>query len=384
MDKGDILIVGAGLGGLTAALALQKNGLRVRVFEQAAEVSEVGAGIMLTPNASRLLLQLGLGPVLDRNAVIPTSTIVRDGVSGAVLSDTHIGALFTQRHGAPYYIMHRADLHRGLREAVLSHDPACLFLGHGFTSYQLAEDSVTVRFANGHESKGRVLAGADGIKSRVRQSVAPGAPKFTGNIAWRGLVPIEMLPKDIRQEPTIWVGPGRHFVQYAVKNGSLMNYVAIAEQSVWQDDGWMLQADPRDALACFSGWHPDLREVIAKTPARACFKWGLFDHNPLPHWTQARVALLGDAAHPMLPFMAQGAAMAIEDAVVLSQALRREGDVVRALELYQAERLPRTSWVQDQSRRNQHLYHRSRAGGDFDADRALRAERLYDYDAFAV
>jgi salicylate hydroxylase len=163
-----------------------------------------------------------------------------------------------------------------------------------------------------------------------------------------------------------------------------MNYVALAEQTAWQDEGWSVRAEVADVLKEFDGWHPDVVDIIRNTPAETCFKWGLFDRDPLPRWVKDHIVLLGDAAHPMLPFMAQGAGMAIEDAGVLASVLARHASVDVALAAYESERLPRTAWVQQQSRQNQRLYHDGKAGAAFDDDRRLRAERLYDYDAFAA
>jgi salicylate hydroxylase len=368
----DIVIVGAGIGGLTAALALQRRGHRVRLREQAAELGEVGAGVMMSPNATRVLIALGLGAGLAADGLTPRYTAVRDSRDGRELSRTEVGDAVAKRHGAPFYYIHRADLHRLLATAVLAGDPGCIALNAPVRDDAMPEADLVI--------------GADGLKSRVRAHVAGNVPTlFTGNVAWRGLVPMERLRPEIRQpESIVWVGPGRHVVRYGVRGGTLMNYVALTERSAWQDEGWTVRSDVADVLKEFEGWHPDVVDIIRATPPDQCFKWGLFDRDPLPRWVKGRTVLLGDAAHPMLPFMAQGAAMAIEDGAVLATMLDKHADVDAALAAYERERLPRTAWVQQQSRANQHLYHGGKDGAAFDADRAVRASRLYDYDAFAA
>ena len=379
----DVIVAGAGIGGLTAALALQRAGHRVRVFEKAASLGEVGAGVMLTPNATRVLRQLGLGATVATHGVVPRFTAVRDHASGRTLSQTEIGAASERRHGAPNYYIHRSDLHRILVEAVRGNDPDCITVGAGLLNLTEGQSGVTAHFAGGGVAEGEALIGADGIKSRVREIVAPdAATRFTGNVAWRGLVPAKRIRPELRQpESIIWVGPQRHVVCYGVRNGTLFNYVALAEQAAWQDEGWTVPARLADVIAEFAGWHPDIADIIRETPPETCFKWGLFDRPPLPRWSTDRVTLLGDAAHPMLPFLGQGAALAIEDGAALAYFLSRGEALGAALAAYQAGRRDRTIWVQAQARANQNLYHDRAAAARFAEDRELRARALYDYDA---
>jgi salicylate hydroxylase len=386
MVHGELTIIGAGIGGLTAALALQRSGVRVRLYEQAATLQAAGAGVMLTPNATRVLRGLGLGEALARASFSPKFTSVRDGRTGELLSETPLGKDGQHADGSPYFHLHRADLQALLLAAVLANDPQCLRLGATLAGLRVSGQAIVATFADGSEVECRALVGADGLKSRVRTHVAPGpTARFTGNVAWRGLVPTADLRPQVRApEGIVWVGERRHVVRYAVRGGSVMNYVAIAERTSWEEEGWMVRASVADVVAEFADWHPDVSELLAATPSASCFKWGLFDRDPLPAWTAGPVTLLGDAAHPMLPFMAQGAAMAIEDGAVLARKLGESADVVAAFAAYEAARIPRTSWVQEQSRRNQQLYHDGSVGRQFDADRALRAERLYDYDALKV
>ena len=379
----DVTLIGAGIGGLCTALALQRRGHRVAIYEQAAVLGEVGAGVMLSPNATRILGNWGLGAALVRIGYRPRFTAVRDGLSGEGLSMAPLGHDGFHEDGSPFLHVHRADLYALLLEAVSGADPSCVNLGCTLTDVIQDDEGVTVTFAHGERVRCAVLVGADGNKSRVRQYVAAGATSaFTGNLAWRGLVPASALRAELRvPESIVFVGHRRHVVRYLLRGGTLMNYVAIAERAEWEDEGWAVRSTVREVLTEFAGWHPDVVDILAATPPDACYKWGLFDHDPLSRWVQGRVALLGDAAHPMLPFMAQGAVMAIEDAAVLARLYDANDDPPAALLAYEQARLPRASWVQLQSRQNARLYHDGSAGRQFDADRALRAERLYDYDA---
>jgi salicylate hydroxylase len=362
-----VTIIGAGIAGLTVALALQRMGHRVRVREQAPRLGEVGAGVMLSPNATRVLFKLGVGAAIAVPSVKPTYTMVRDYRDGHQLSRV---SLQSASDGAPFYYIHRADLHEILTKAVYENDPAAVILSSPYTEDEQLDCDL--------------LIGADGIKSKVRGLVADEVPtRFTGNVAWRGLVPVELLrPESRTPDSTIWVGPGRHVVRYAVRNGTVMNYVAMIEQSDWQEESWNTRADIRDVLSAFADWHPEVLDILENTPKDSCYKWGLFDRDPLPRLARGRIVLVGDAAHPMLPFMAQGAAMSIEDAGTLSALLGQHASIDLALAAYEAERLPRTSWVQQQSRRNQQLYHDGKSGSEFDEDREVRRTRLYEYDAF--
>ncbi len=379
----DVTLIGAGIGGLCAALGLRRRGYRVAIYEQAAVLGDVGAGVMLSPNATRILRHWGLGDAVARIGYRPRFTVVRDGRSGAALATTLLGQHGFHTDGSPFLYVHRADLYALLLEAVRGEDPSCLHLGCTLTNVTEHDEFATATFANGDQAHCAVLVGADGNKSRVRQYVASGAmSSFTGNLAWRGLVPASALRPELRvPESIVFVGHRRHVVRYLLRGGTLMNYVAIAERAAWEDNSWSVRSTVREMLGEFDGWHPDVIDILAATPPDACFKWGLFDHDPLPRWVQGRVALLGDAAHPMLPFMAQGAVMAIEDAAVFARVYAAHDDPFAALRAYEQARLPRASWVQLQSRQNARLYHDGSAGRQFDADRALRVERLYDYDA---
>lgn len=385
MSKLDLIVAGAGIGGLTAAVALQRDGHKVRVFEQAPVLGEIGAGVMGTPNATRVLYGLGMKAELDAIGVLPQFSTVRESVHGEVQSRMPLGEEATKRNGAPFYYLHRADLHTMLANKVLAHDPDSIVLNHALIAVEQDGGKATAIFADGTRVSGDAVIGADGIKSKARHAVAPEVETvFTGNVAWRGLVPAEKLSPDRRHvESEIWAGPGRHLVCYGLRGGALKNYVAIAEQEAWEDEGWTARAEVGDVLKEFADWHPDIRDMLAATPPDNLFKWGLFDREPADRMSLGRIALLGDAAHPMLPFLGQGACMAIEDGAVLAEALRRY-DVEEAFKVYSDLRLGRTGWVQTQARKNQQLFHDGASKAEYDADRDIRINMLYGYDAFNV
>jgi len=378
-----IVIVGAGIGGLALALALLQRNIKVSVFERAPELGEVGAGVMLTPNATRVLDHLGVLSEVESNATCPGKTQVRHFQTGAALSTTDLGETFTERYGHPYYDVHRVHIHDALHRAVSRIDPHCIHVKHELVRIEEHEDNVTGKFTNGESIKTKVLIGCDGARSTVRQIIKKtDNPRYTGNLAWRGLMPITSLPEHQRgPEITIWVGPKRHFVEYTVKSGTLKNYVAISNSAEWEEEGWAVPSKVSHALDEFEEWHSDVKSIIAATPSEACFKWGLFDRDPLDSWSRSRITLLGDAAHPMLPFMAQGAAMALEDAVVLSRCLSSTLHLSDAFQSYEKVRQERTSWCQLQSRKAGLLFQHIATGKQLDDDRAERGRMLYEYDA---
>jgi salicylate hydroxylase len=381
-----VLIIGAGIGGLALALALQRRGRAVAVYERSPQLGEVGAGVMLTPNSNLILDHLGVLAEVEKGATRPGITQVRHYQTGAEMSTTHIGDAFTARFGKPYLDVHRVHIHAALHHAVRAADSGCIHVGHDLVDLSQDADGVMARFANGTTARGPVLVGCDGVRSVVKGKIGINdAARYTGNLAWRGLLPIESLPPHQRgPEITIWTGPGHHFVEYTIKNGMMKNYVAIANVATWEEEGWSIKAKVEDPLKEFAGWHQDVINIIAATPPDGCLKWGLFDRDPLPRWSQDRVTILGDAAHPMLPFMAQGAAMALEDAIVLARCLERDAGIADALARYERARRERTGWCQLQSREAGKMFQRLASRAELDGDRAERARRLYVYDAMNV
>ena len=376
-----VLIVGGGIGGLTAALALGRAGYRVAVYEQAPEFSEIGAGIMLTPNATRVLRHLGLEAALDRAALRPPASVYRRFDDASVIGDAPLAEAMETAYGAPYFHIHRSDLLDVLLAAMRAQGAAELSAGRMARDCSQEGGEVTVQFRNGDAAVGDLLLACDGIRSTLRGRLLAGAePRFRGQVAWRSLVPADGLPERVTaRESVVWIGRDRHIVQYVLRGGSLVNYVAIAVQGRWTGEGWTRPAKRSELRAGFAGWHEDVQSLLEATPAGALYKWGLFDRDPLEQWVYGRIALLGDAAHPMLPFMAQGSAMAIEDAVILARCVEAYDDLEVALSRYQAVRRERTARVILQSRAQIGLY--QRLSGDKKRQRAASTDWVYGFDA---
>ena len=359
MPDRDVLISGGGIGGVTAALCLAKRGYQVSVFEQAPAFGEVGAGIQLAPNCTRVLHDLGLEAALRGVAFVPDGVEMRDWKSGRVLTTSALGQRAVEAYGFPYYHIHRADIMQVLADAARANDNIKLLSNARVEKIERRDDGVSIEAA-GQTHHGDVLIGADGIHSIVRDDLfGPEKPSFTGNVAWRGLVPADRLPEGlIRPVASAWWGPHKHFVHYYVRRGELVNCVCVVEKEGWEVESWNERGDHRELKADFAGWHETITALIDNMDPAACFKWALFDRPPMQQWSVGRVTLLGDACHPTLPFMAQGAAMAIEDAAVLAGCLDND-DVPAALKRYESLRRARTAGIQNGSRRNAKVFHMS-------------------------
>lgn len=360
-----ILIAGAGIGGLTAALTLLKQGFEVSIYERAHQLEEVGAGLQIGPNGAHVLHALGLGDVLHHMAFRPEAGEMRVGTTGRVIFSLPFDDT-VKRYGAPYYHLHRADLQAILLDAVNSLAPGILHTGKEIKEVRQDAQGVTVVFVDGSQARGDALVGADGVHSVVRRElfdIADG--QFSGMSAWRMTVPAERLPKGlVPPKATVWVGPGKHVVTYYLRRGELVNLVGVVEESDWPYEGWTSLGGREDILRDYTGWHPIVRRVMEAGGDSEYYKWALRELPPLAHWSQGRVTLLGDACHPMLPFMAQGAVMAIEDAWVLAEQLARSpNDIGTALQRYEEKRKPRVTRVQAVSRRNGKLYHQHSTAG---------------------
>jgi salicylate hydroxylase len=351
-----VVIIGAGIGGLTAALTLLRAGLEVQVFEQAAELREVGAGIQVSPNATRLLHRLGLAEQLRRVAVRPVALEMRRWQDGTVLSRQLLADVCEATFGAPYYHFYRPDLLSVLAAAL---PDGVVHLHRRCIGVSQDEGGAEVSFADGTTVRADVIIGADGIHSTVREALFGAEfPHFSGSIAYRGLVPAERLEYlKLERNASAWLGPERHFVHYYVGAGRFVNFVAVVPAGDWRVESWSARGEVADALTEFADWHPQLREIIRAVDVTN--RWGLYDRAPLEHWSVGRVTLLGDAAHAMLPFMAQGAVQSIEDAFVLAKCLAsaERTSIPAALRRYEEIRKPRASQVQERARQNGITFH---------------------------
>ena len=356
-----IIIAGAGIGGLTAALTLTRAGYRAVVLEHAARLEEAGAGIQLSPNATRVLTELGLADRLRPHVVAPEAIRIIHGRSGRDIVRIPLGSTAEQRYGAPYWVIHRADLQAVLAQAVEQSADITLRLGTRVEDFAIHQHGITVqaRTAQGmRDEQGIALIGADGLWSALRTRLGDRRrPRFAQRTAWRAVVPIRRLTTEFRERVTgLWLGRDAHLVHYPIKSGTMVNIVAIIRDN-WNEQGWNAPGVASDLAPRFKDFAPAARALIAM-PDR-WQKWALFDRPPRRFRAVGPVTLIGDAAHPMLPFLAQGGAMAIEDAAVLAQYLADDDDTAHALRAYEHARQRRVARVQREARRNSWRYHLS-------------------------
>lgn len=374
-------IVGAGIGGLTAAAALGRHGLDCAVFERTGRLGEVGAGIQLAPNAARVLHRLGLADELDRVAVRPSAIELRRWDDGSLIGRTELGERCERLYRAPYYTIHRADLHRVLRNRLAA---GTVRLGQECVGVDVTARDAVLRLRPGGLATVPVAVGADGIHSVVRAGLVTDRPRFSGQLVYRGIVPGEAVPF-LSTDPRvlIWPGPGRHAVAYPVRGGESVSFAATVPGEGWRDESWQAPGRVADLRAAYHGWCTEVTTLLAA--ATTVTRWALHDRDAIDRWGHGRVTLLGDAAHPMLPFLAQGANQAIEDAATLAGCLRHEV-APAALRRYEKLRQERTAQVHELSRRNTTLLHRPDPDSGRPADpHDLRNKRwLFGYDAEAV
>jgi len=392
--KPRIAIIGGGIGGLTAALALHRRGLEVEVFEQAAQISEIGAGVALTPNAMKAYRALGIEAEIAAIGFESDYQVVRNWNDGSVVTRVPRKEAYSREFGAPYLTMHRADLigvlARSLPERVFRLGARCIGVETG-------EKNARARFADGRVTEADIVVGADGIHSAVRRSLfGAAAPRFTGCICWRGLVPLDALPPGlVSTDGTMYLGPRSHVIYYMVRGGNVVNFVAHMESEGWTGESWTQECDRSEVMETYAAWHEPLRRLLGS--ADRYYKWALYDREPLDRWSKGCATLLGDSAHAMLPYIGQGACMAIEDGYILASAIAQmPNDIGEALRHYERLRLPRTHravlgarargeemhltspWAQ--LKRNVTMALRHRFGGD---KTGIQLGYFYNYDVAA-
>jgi salicylate hydroxylase len=392
-SRNTVVIVGGGIGGLAAALALLRRGLDVDVYEQSPELKEVGAGIQISSNGTRVLHALGVEAAVAAVQVVPTRREIRHWRTGETWSWFELGASTAQRYGTPHVMLHRGDLLGLLADAVRRLKPNAISLGKRCVDISQTAEQVEVRFESGEVSNAAFVIGADGIHSKVRECLfGSDQPEFTGCVAWRGLVPMSVLAPDMaRLVGTNWLGPRGHVLHYPVRRGELMNFISIVERVDWKIESWTVAGTTEELAQDFRGWHSDVHAIIRKIDVP--FKWALMVRGPMDCWTKGRITLLGDACHPTLPFLGQGAVMAIEDAYVLAACLEKYfAHPAIAFGRYEQIRKDRTAMVVRKSHENrQQAFSPALASeGEVaalvarDWQQARRRERLdwlYAYDA---
>ena len=348
-----VIVIGGGIGGLASALALLKRGIDVELYEQTNQLKEVGAGIQISANGTRVLYALGLEEALARVQVKPVRRILRHWSSGETWNWFELGDVSAERYGTPHLMFHRGDLHDALSEAVRRLKPDAISLGKRAVALEQDVAQAIIRFEDGTSACAPYIVGADGIRSTVRRILfGLGKPVFTGCVAWRGLIPLERLPEHLRRlVGTNWLGPHGFVLHYPIRRGELMNFISVVERDDWQVESWVIAGTTRELASDFKGWHADVQTLIEAIPIP--YKWALMVRPPMEEWSRGRITLLGDACHPTLPFLGQGAVMAIEDGYIIAACLEKYfDDPSRAFSRYEELRRERTAAVVRKAQEN--------------------------------
>jgi salicylate hydroxylase len=388
MPQMRVAVAGGGIAGLVFAVALRRAGIDCHIYEQAGRLTEVGAGVQVAPNASRLLRRLGLRDRLRSLAVAPQAIEMRRWDDGTLLQRTPLGELCHRRFGAPYYTLHRADLHSSLLALI---PPDRVHLGARCVAVTQDDDEAQLHLSDGTIVTADLVVGADGIHSLVRGQIVADQPRYSGQTIYRGLVPAERVPH-LLTEPRVrlWFGPDQHCVCYPVSSGRQVSFGATVAASDWREESWSARGDVAELASAYKGWHADVVRLL--DAADGVSRWALHDRESIHRLSSGRVAVIGDAAHPMLPFQAQGANQAVEDAVVLAVCLAEAGSGSGgwsgALRRYERIRLPRITRIQRQSRENAKTFHLADGDEQHSRDTAAQASSgldhhqwLFGYDA---
>ena len=349
-----IAIIGAGIGGMTAAVTLAQKGFKINVFEQAPELSEVGAGLTVTPNATKGLIYLGLGEAMNKIGMAHDLQGVRHYQTKEIIVPLKRGKHMLEKYGAYQFQVHRADIHDLLIENLEKYSPGCVSVDHQLVGIDQKSDRVKLIFNNQAEYEFDFVIGADGTRSAVRTAILGNAePEFSGYVAWRGVVPTDGLDESDFDKcgSSAFISPGRVFARYLIRDAKEYNYVAFLATDEWAEEGWSIPSKVETVLETFSDYNQQVKNIISATPPEGCYKWGIFTRQPIAKWSSERVTLLGDAAHPLEPFMGQGASMAIEDGVVLGRIVEDSSSFSEIIERYEAARIERSHFVTEHSKK---------------------------------
>lgn len=384
-----ILIVGAGIGGLVSALCLNKKGYEVEIYEQSEVLSELGAGVQLSPNATRVLDYLKLTDDLKPHVFEPRSFQFLNYKTEKIISKRELGLKIQDDFGFPNFDVHRADLQKVLLNKV-EEEGIKILTNMKVIDVGNEENKAYIKI-NEEKIKADIVIGADGIHSIVREKIfEKKESSFTGNVAWRMLIPVDSLPRDlILPDTTVWLGPKKHFVSYHVSGGKNLNCVCLVEQDGWTNESWSERGNIEDLREVYNGWNQTIETLLKIANPNTLYRWALHDRPPMKQWSKGRIILLGDAVHPMLPFLAQGAAMAIEDGAVLADCISSYEDNEKSLKYFEQIRKPRTSFVQLAARRNAKILHFSGLAAFF-RDMVMGYagnkifNKLYSYDALSA